>query len=113
MTSLAVEAQHLRLEASRDLLDSRWVQVGRAGRSPGVDKHLTVIIKLPIAGSYVARHAMRASRLVKGRRRVIDLVIEVDTIRGWRVLRTFRDIDQCRAFLVALPSGDKIEFVTP
>jgi hypothetical protein len=40
-------------------------------------------------------------------------VIEVDTIRGWRVLRSFRNIDQCQAFLVALPAGDNIEFVVP
>jgi hypothetical protein len=45
---------------------------------------------------------VRASLVVKGRRRFIDWVIEVDTVRGWRDLRAFRDIDQCRAFLVAL-----------
>ena len=44
---------------------------------------------------------VRASELVKGQRRFIDWVIEVDTVRSWRVLRSFRDIDQCRAFLVA------------
>jgi hypothetical protein len=49
----------------------------------------------------------------RGRRRFIDWVIEVDTIRGWRVLRSFRNIDQCQAFLVALPAGDNIEFVVP
>jgi hypothetical protein len=51
------------------------------------------------------RVRVRASQLVKGRRRFIDWVIEVDTVRGWRVLRSFRDIDQCRTFLVALPLG--------
>ena len=29
---------------------------------------------------------VRASQLVKGRRRFIDWVIEVDTVRGWRDL---------------------------
>ena len=48
---------------------------------------------------------VRASLVVKGRRRFIDWVIEVDTVRSWRDLRAFRDIDQCRAFLVALPPG--------
>jgi hypothetical protein len=48
---------------------------------------------------------VRASQLVKRRRRFIDWVIEIDTVRDWRVLRSFRDIDQCRAFLVALPQG--------
>ena len=43
---------------------------------------------------------VRASQLVKGQRRFIDWVIEVNTVRGWRVFRTFRDIDRCRAFLV-------------
>jgi hypothetical protein len=56
---------------------------------------------------------LRASQLVKGRRRFIDWMIEIDTVRGWRVLRTFRDIDQCRAFLIALPPGDNIEVLTP
>jgi hypothetical protein len=30
-------------------------------------------------------------------------VIEVDTFRGWRCARSFRDIEECRAYLVALP----------
>jgi hypothetical protein len=53
------------------------------------------------------------SQLVKGGRRFIDWVIEVDTVRGWRCLRSFRDIDECRAHLVALPPGDNIEFLAP
>jgi len=45
---------------------------------------------------------VRTSQLVKGGRHFIDWVIEVDTVRGWRVLRSFRVVDQCRAILVAL-----------
>jgi hypothetical protein len=52
---------------------------------------------------FLSAARVRASRLVKGRRRFIDWVIEVGTVRGWRVLRSFRDVDHCRAFLVALP----------
>jgi hypothetical protein len=65
------------------------------------------------SSSSAMRVRVRASQLVKEGRRFIDWVIEVDTVRSWRVLRSFRDVDQCRAFLVALPPGDNIEFVTP
>jgi hypothetical protein len=51
------------------------------------------------------RVRVRASQLVKGRRRFVDWVFGVDTVRGWRCIRSFRDIEECRAFLVALPLG--------
>ena len=37
--------------------------------------------------------------------RFIDWVIEVNNVRGWRRVRSFRDIDQHRAYLMALPWG--------
>jgi hypothetical protein len=31
--------------------------------------------------------------------------------RGWSVLRTFRDLEECRRFLAEQPDDNEIEFV--
>ena len=39
-------------------------------------------------------------------------MVEVENHRGWSVLRTFRDIEECRRFLAEQPEDHAIEFVS-
>lgn len=49
--------------------------------------------------------------LSNGGRRWIEFVVELASPRGWRVLRTFRDLEACRQFLVEQPAEHAIEFI--
>jgi hypothetical protein len=54
---------------------------------------------------------VKAMALSKNGRRWVEFVVEVQNHRGWMVLRTFRDLDECRRFLAEQPDGAAIEFV--
>ena len=47
--------------------------------------------------------------LSKGGQRWVEFIVEVQHHRGWSVLRTFRDIEECRRFLAEQPDDHAIE----
>jgi hypothetical protein len=55
---------------------------------------------------------VKAMALSKNGRRWVEFVVEVKHHRGWSVLRTFRDLEDCRRFLAEQPTDHAIEFLT-
>jgi hypothetical protein len=49
--------------------------------------------------------------LSKNGRQWVEFVVEMANPRGWRVLRTFREIRECREFLAEQPQDCAIEFL--
>ncbi len=62
---------------------------------------------------YVAAMQLRVKgvALSKNGRRWVEFVVEVKNHRGWSVLRTFHDNEECRSFLAEQPEDCAIEFV--
>ena len=54
---------------------------------------------------------VKAMALSKNGRRWIEFMVEVENHRGWSVLRTFRDIEECRRFVAEQPYDHEIEFM--
>jgi hypothetical protein len=71
------------------------------------------LIHLLFSG-YVAAMQLRVKgvALSKNGRRWVELVVELENHRGWTVLQTFRDVEECRRFLAEQPKGAAIEWVS-
>jgi hypothetical protein len=67
----------------------------------------------PVPAGYVAAMQLKVKgvALSKNGRQWVEFVVEVENHRGWSVLRTFRDLEECRRFLAEQPEEAAIEFV--
>jgi hypothetical protein len=63
---------------------------------------------------YVAAMQLRVKgvALSKNGRRWVEFVVEIENHRDWSVLKTFRNIEQCRRFLAERPRDTAIEWVS-
>jgi len=66
-----------------------------------------------VPAGYVAAMQLKVKgvALSKNGRQWVEFVVEVENHRGWSVLRTFRDLEECRRFLAEQPEEAAIEFV--
>jgi hypothetical protein len=55
---------------------------------------------------------VKGMALAKDGLRWVEFVVEVQHHRSWSVLRTFRDLEECRRFLTEQPEEPAIGFVS-